>query len=450
MNNRQRNYCVLMFPWLAHGHVFPFLELAKKLTKRSNFYIYFCSTPAILDSIKLSDNFSLSIQLIELHLPSLPELPPHYHTTKGLPLHLMPALKKAFDMASSSFFNILKNVNPDLLIYDFIQPWAPTLALSLNIPSVLFLTSSATMGGFLVHTFEKTPSEDDGEFPFSSIFIHDYMKPKFSHLVDSSSNGIKDKDKFLQCCDSSCNVILIKTFRDLEGKYIDYLSVLMKKKLVPVGPLVEDPVEEDDHEEGMEIIQWLDKKERSSTVFVSFGSEYFLSKEEMEGIALGLEFSGVDFIWVVRFPSGVKVKVDEELPKHFLERTKERAMVVEGWAPQMKILGHPSIGGFVSHCGWSSVMESMKLGVPIIAMPMHLDQPLNARLVEDVGVGMEVRRNENGRIEREEMARVIKEVVVEKNGDKVRRKAREMSENIRKKGDEEIDEVVDELSQLSG
>lgn len=95
-------------------------------------------------------------------------------------------------------------------------------------------------------------------------------------------------------------------------------------------------------------------------------------------------------------------------------------------------------------------MESMKLGVPIIAMPMHLDQPLNARLVEDVGVGMEVRRNENGRIEREEMARVIKEVVVEKNGEKVRRKAREMSENIRKKGDEEIDDVVDELSQLSG
>lgn len=95
-------------------------------------------------------------------------------------------------------------------------------------------------------------------------------------------------------------------------------------------------------------------------------------------------------------------------------------------------------------------MESMKLGVPIIAMPMHLDQPLNARLVEDVGVGMEVRRNENGRIEREEMARVIKEVVVEKNGEKLRRKAREMSENIRKKGDEEIDEVVDELSQLSG
>ncbi|XP_024041932.1 beta-D-glucosyl crocetin beta-1,6-glucosyltransferase [Citrus clementina] len=184
--------------------------------------------------------------------------------------------------------------------------------------------------------------------------------------------------RLLQCFERSCNIVLIKSFRELEGKYIDYLSDLIKKKVVPVGPLVQDPIEQSDHEKGVtEIIQWLDKKERSSTVSL-----------------------------------GVKVKVDEELPESFLERTKERAMVIEGWAPQMKILGHPSIGGFVSHSGWSSVMESMKLGVPIIAMPMHVDQPLNARLVEDVGIGLEVRRNKCGRIQREEMARVIKEVFV--------------------------------------
>lgn len=185
-------------------------------------------------------------------------------------------------------------------------------------------------------------------------------------------------------------------------------------------------------------------------MFVSFGSEYFLSKEEIEDIALGLELSGVNFIWVVRFPCGAKAKVDEELPKSFLERTKERAMVIEGWAPQMKILGHPSIRGFVSHCGWSSVMESMKLGVPIIAMPMHLDQPLNARLVEDVGIGLEVRINKCGRIQREEMARVIKEVVMEKDGGKIKRKTREMGEAIKGKGDEEIEWVADELIHLCG
>jgi UDP:flavonoid glycosyltransferase YjiC (YdhE family) len=123
-------------------------------------------------------------------------------------------------------------------------------------------------------------------------------------------------------------------------------------------------------------------------------------------------------------------------------------MVVEGWAPQTKILEHPSIGGFVSHCGWSSVMESMKLGVPIIAVPMQLDQPINARLVAEVGVGVEVKRDANGKLERGKVAKVIREVVEEKAGEGVRRKAKELKEKIREKGEEEIDGVVQELVQL--
>ena len=121
---------------------------------------------------------------------------------------------------------------------------------------------------------------------------------------------------------------------------------------------------------------------------------------------------------------------------------------MEGWAPQTKILEHPSIGGFVSHCGWSSVMESMKLGVPIVAVPMQLDQPLNARLVEEVGVGVEVKRDANGKLEREKVAKVIREVVVEKAGEGVRRKAKELKEKITEKGGEDIDGVVQELVQL--
>lgn len=78
-----------MFPWLAHGHVSPFLELAKNLCNQ-NFHIYFCSTPINLDSIKQTlnqDSNNPPIELIELHLPSLPSLPPHYHTTKNIPPH---------------------------------------------------------------------------------------------------------------------------------------------------------------------------------------------------------------------------------------------------------------------------------------------------------------------------------------------------------------------------
>ncbi|CAL9005655.1 unnamed protein product, partial [Prunus brigantina] len=101
---------VLMLPWLAHGHISPFLKLAKKLTnKNNNFYLFICSTPVNLNSIKpkLSEEYSRCIEFVELHLPH-DDLPPHYHTTNGLPPHLMATLKKAFDMASPNFSNILK------------------------------------------------------------------------------------------------------------------------------------------------------------------------------------------------------------------------------------------------------------------------------------------------------------------------------------------------------
>ncbi|WMV53544.1 hypothetical protein MTR67_046929 [Solanum verrucosum] len=80
---------VLMFPFLAYGHISPFLNVAKKLADRG-FLIYFISTPINLKSIikKIPEKYADSIQLIKLHLPELPELPPHYHTTNGLPPNL--------------------------------------------------------------------------------------------------------------------------------------------------------------------------------------------------------------------------------------------------------------------------------------------------------------------------------------------------------------------------
>ncbi|OWM87639.1 hypothetical protein CDL15_Pgr022752 [Punica granatum] len=244
----------------------------------------------------------------------------------------------------------------------------------------------------------------------------------------------------------------MKTFRELEGKYIDCLSDLTGKRAVPVGPLVHDPLLQAD-QAGTHIIEWLDKKPISSTVFVSFGTEYFLTDQEREEIAHGLERSNVNFIWVMRFPGGERQDLEDALPKGFLERVAGRGLVVEKWAPQVRILEHESIGGFVSHCGWSSVMESMKFGVPIIAVPMQLDQPFNAKVVERVGVGIEVKRNpSSGRFEGEDIGRVIRGLVKERGGEGVRKRVKEVSESmIRNKGkDEEIDGVVDALVNLCG
>ncbi|XP_008231988.1 PREDICTED: beta-D-glucosyl crocetin beta-1,6-glucosyltransferase-like [Prunus mume] len=446
--SERRTLTILMLPWLAHGHISPFLELAKKLTSKRNFHIFICSTPVNLTSIKpkLSPKYSHCIEFVELHLPhdDLPELPPQYHTTNGLPPHLMSTLKRAFDMSSNNFSTILTALKPDLLIYDFLQPWAPSLASLQNIPSVEFITTSAALTSFSVHHL-RNPSD---KFPFPSIYLRDYEAKKFNNLLESSSNGIKNGDRVLQCSDLSSGIILVKTSREIEAKYVDYLSGLMGKKIVPVGPLVQEPMDLKVDDETW-IMKWLNKRERSSVVYVCFGSEYFLSREQIEELAHGLELSKVSFIWVIRFPKEEKGnRVEEVLPEGFLERVGEKGVIVEGWAPQAKILKHSSVGGFVSHCGWSSVLESIKFGVPIIAMPMHLDQPINSRLVEEVGVGVEVKRTAEGSLERKEVAKVIRDVVAQKIGEGVRKKALEIRENMKKKEDEEINGVVEELMQL--
>ncbi|ONI21750.1 hypothetical protein PRUPE_2G086000 [Prunus persica] len=446
--SERRTLTILMLPWLAHGHISPFLELAKKLTSKRNFHIFICSTPVNLTSIKpkLSPKYSHCIEFVELHLPhdDLPELPPQYHTTNGLPPHLMSTLKRAFDMSSNNFSTILTALKPDLLIYDFLQPWAPSLASLQNIPSVEFITTSAALTSFSVHHL-RNPID---KFPFPSIYLRDYEAKKFNNLLESSSNGIKDGDRVLQCSDLSSGIILVKTSREIEAKYVDYLSGLMGKKIVPVGPLVQEPMDLKVDEETW-IMKWLNKRERSSVVYVCFGSEYFLSREQIEELAHGLELSKVSFIWVIRFPKEEKGnRVEEVLPEAFLERVGEKGVIVEGWAPQAKILNHSSVGGFVSHCGWSSVLESIKFGVPIIAMPMHLDQPINSRLVEEVGVGVEVKRTAEGSLERKEVAKAIRDVVAKKIGEGVRKKALEIRDNMKNKEDEEINGVVEELMQL--
>ncbi|XP_006355167.1 beta-D-glucosyl crocetin beta-1,6-glucosyltransferase-like [Solanum tuberosum] len=449
MDTRNRSIRIAMLPWLAHGHITPFIELAKALSNR-NFYIYICSTQVNINSFKqtISEKYSISIKIVEIHLPNLPNLPPHYHTTNGLPPHLMSTLKNAMDMARPSFYHILTTLKPDLVIYDFLQPWVPTMAASLNIPSVLFLTPGAAAGSYLFHIGKKKPVS---EYPFPAIYLRDYEYERNRCMFepteeDEGNDGFTDTQRRVNgCIDGSSQIILIKSIRQLEGKYIDYLSSVHNKRYVPVGPLVRSPETETEH---LEIMDWLNSKERCSTVFASFGTEYFLSKEETEELALGLELSKVNFLWVIRFPVGQNMNLEEALPKGFLERVGNRGKVVQGWAPQLTILSHWSIGGFVSHCGWSSVMEGLKLGVPIIGMPMHLDQPLNAKLIVDAGVGEEVVRDKDGNVDRHEVAKVIREVVAEKSGPRLRKKAREFSEIMKSNGEREIDEVVKELLNL--
>lgn len=440
---------ILMFPWLAYGHISPFLELSKKLTHRG-FIIYLCSTSVNLNSVKkkIPENYFPSIQLVEIHLPNSSELPPSLHTTNGLPPHLMSNLKWALHKSKPELSKILKNLNPDLVIYDIVQTWTAALCSRHNIPAIKFSTSSAAMLSYFCHMGRK-PGID---FPFPAIYLTDYELAKASKSMESARKDIADEDPEDQLPNRDCDrIILIKTCREIDGKYVDYLSDLFNWKVFPVCPLLGSaPVLEDSQEDdNNELIQWLGEKTENSSVFVSFGSEYFLNKEEIEEIALGLELSQVNFIWVLRFPKGNETKIEEILPKGFQGRVKNRGKIVQNWAPQAKILAHSSIGGFVCHCGWNSVLESIEIGVPIIAMPMNLDQPLNSRLIVELGVGVEIRRDdENGRIKREKIAEVIQDVIMGETGEKLRIKASDVGKKLKDREEKDLDEIVDIIREV--
>lgn len=158
-------------------------------------------------------------------------------------------------------------------------------------------------------------------------------------------------------------------------------------------------------------------------VFVSFGSGGALPAEQMRELALGLELSGQRFLWVVRSPSDegavnanyydAESKKDPlaYLPEGFVERTKDTGLVIPSWAPQIKVLAHESTGGFLVHCGWNSVLESLVHGVPMVAWPLYAEQRQNAVMMStEGGVGVAIRVPETKR--KEEIAEAVREMMV--------------------------------------
>ncbi|KAK4388477.1 UDP-glucosyltransferase 29 [Sesamum angolense] len=344
MASETTNFRILMFPWLAHGHIFPYLELSKRLLIRKNFYIYLCSTPINFTSINTfirNNNLSESIGVVQLHLPPSHELPPHYHTTKNLPSDLVFTLLEAFQTAKSSFSDIITTLKPDLVIFDIFQPWAARLASSQGIPAVHFAPLGAATRSYSYHHYVRR--HPDGDFPFQELRFGD----------DNEKKSLDDVNK-----------------------------------------------DDDEEEKYSDMMEWLSKKNQHSTVYISFGSE--------------LELCDANFISVIRFPLGEEdISVEDALPKGFLERVKERGIVVSKWAPQARILAHQSTASFVSHCGWSSLNESLYFGVPVIGMPMKLTMFIDCKMLVEAGACMEVVRDENGAYKGEEIAKAIKKVVVD-------------------------------------
>nr|BBK15468.1 UDP-glycosyltransferase [Polygala tenuifolia] len=191
--------------------------------------------------------------------------------------------------------------------------------------------------------------------------------------------------------------ILINTFMELESGAIGSMADGEIPPLYPIGPVINLKTEVEI--ESSIIIKWLDEQPDSSVVFLCFGSYGSFGSDQTKEIALALEKSGMRFLWTLRKPPP-KGKIEypkdmsdfeEFLPDGFLNRTADVGKVI-GWAPQIEILCHRAIGGFVSHCGWNSTLESIYSGVPIATWPQYSEQQLNAfQLVKEYKLAQEIR-----------------------------------------------------------
>ncbi|EEF36303.1 UDP-glucuronosyltransferase, putative [Ricinus communis] len=159
-------------------------------------------------------------------------------------------------------------------------------------------------------------------------------------------------------------------------------------------------------------LKWLDKQAPRSVIYAAFGSFTIFDKTQFQELALGLELSSRPFLWVVRPDT---VNDTNAYPQGFQERVANHGKIVD-WAPQQKVLSHPSIAGFLSHCGWNSTMEGVGNGVPFLCWPYFSDQFLDESYICDIWkVGLKFDRNESGIITREEIKNKMEQVVSDEN-----------------------------------
>lgn len=187
-----------------------------------------------------------------------------------------------------------------------------------------------------------------------------------------------------------------------------------------------------------------------SVVYVSFGSGGTMSYTQTTELAWGLELSHQRFIWVVRSPIAsaddaffTAGKCDGDpstyLPDGFLDRTKHVGRIVPMWAEQAQILSHPSVGGFMSHCGWNSTLESLTNGVPMIAWPLYSEQKMNAAMLTEefgVAVGLEVLPLKKV-VGREEIEKMVRKIMVDEEGCAIRARAKKVKNSAKKALSEE-------------
>lgn len=396
---------------MCPGHIIPLMEIARLLGKR-NVAVTMVITP--LNAARFGSIFDranksgLPINFLQLQFPSTEVgLPKGCESIDSLPsLDFVGKFLAAQSMLQQPLEQSLQQMKPfpSCIVTDKNIPWVADTASKFQIPRILF----------------------DGTSCFTHMCSHSLHKSKvFKHLCHSEPfviPGLPDRIEFTKAQlpgafnpgsnkdlvafrqkvkDSEAGAfgVLFNSFEELESEYVKAYKEATGFKLWCIGPVSLSYKERlDKAERGRtsaidenQCMKWLDSRPPGSVIYVCFGSLNRIPSSQLIEIAIALEASNRAFIWVLR--EGYKREEMEKWLEEegYEERVKGLGLLIRGWAPQVLILSHHAIGGFITHCGWNSTLEGVCAGVPMITWPLFAEQFYNEKLVLqvlDIGVGV--------------------------------------------------------------
>ncbi|XP_071738988.1 UDP-glycosyltransferase 90A1-like [Rutidosis leptorrhynchoides] len=433
---------VVLFPFMAKGHMIPLFQLARILLHR-NVAVTLFTTPANHPFVTASLS-GTQTTVIPIPFPdNIPGVPSGVESVDKLS-----SMSLFFPFASSTksmqpyFEKIVQTLIPAVtfMVTDGFFDWTLESANKFSIPRLVYYGMS-NFSITVTAVVAQNANLFNGKSENDKVVVPEFpwMKVTRNELDDVSSG----RDVNSQFAEWMHDMILAtrksyglvtNSFFELEPEYSNYWNMKYGPKSWSIGPFCADQTltkTESLFSQKSSWMIWLDKKLElgSSVLYVAFGSQAEISLDQIQEIKLALEKSEVNFLWVMR--KGVKEST-LGFGDGFEERVKEKGIVVREWVNQREILEHEIVKGFLSHCGWNSTLESICAAVPILAWPLSAEQPLNAKFVtEEIKIGLRVETCDGsvkGFVKWEELEKKVKELMEGVIGKEMRKKVKEISD----------------------
>ncbi|KAI3713137.1 hypothetical protein L1987_71709 [Smallanthus sonchifolius] len=402
---------VIVIPYPAQGHVIPMMELSQRLVNQG-VRVTFVNTEINHKFVTSTWTEKDSVKEL-MHMVSIPDGLDSWEDRSDLG-KLTESILKTMPGKLEKLIETINNEGAhkvSCVIADGCAAWAVRVAKKIGTKRAVFWPSSVAS---LAPALSIRKLTDDGIIDNKGIPIKDQtiqlsptMRPiKPSNLPWAFAGDVATtKAVFKISVDVAEAATMTEWITCNSANELEPAAFSIFSKILPIGPLLASNrlADQTGHfwQEDFTCLKWLDQNPVCSVIYIAFGSFTIFDQKQFDELALGLELSNKPFLWVVR--PGMTKETTVSYPDGYMERIRTRGRIVS-WAPQQKVLAHPSVACFLSHCGWNSTLEGVTNGVPFLCWPYISDQFSNQTYICDIWKnGMGFDKDEAGYITREEI-----------------------------------------------